>query len=189
MVYVIQVSWQLASRIRTELQFHPDPARKLPSYLYDTYHCCEFSVKLLMMDRNCPKHVEFHSKNKFENLVHLVGFIIRNLTRCTFTWKSNSLILSDSVGLLTDLSTSYLSIKNSPSVSFLTLSRSYSKTMEEEVVTILPAPTLLGEESGLYFTSHANLRSILTLRRLMSYIYVAPILDVSRSHTTTQHSR
>ena len=36
---------------------------------------------------------------------------------------------------------------------------------------------------------------ILTLRRLMSYIYIyiyiygAPILDVSRSHTTTQHSR
>ena len=27
--------------------------------------------------RNCPKHVKFYSKNKFENLVHLVGFIIR----------------------------------------------------------------------------------------------------------------
>jgi len=30
---------------------------------------------------------------------------------------------------------------------------------------------------------------LLTLRRLTSYIYGAPILDVSRSHTTTQHSR
>jgi len=30
---------------------------------------------------------------------------------------------------------------------------------------------------------------LLTLRWLMSYIYGAPILDVSRSHTTTQHSR
>jgi len=32
---------------------------------------------------------------------------------------------------------------------------------------------------------------LLTFRRLMSYIYIygAPILDVSRSHTTTQHSR
>ena len=31
----------------------------------------------------------------------------------------------------------------------------------------------------------------LTLRRLTLYIYIygAPILDVSRSHTTTQHSR
>ena len=27
--------------------------------------------------RNCPKHIEFYSKNKFEKLVHLVGFIIR----------------------------------------------------------------------------------------------------------------
>jgi len=42
--------------LRTELQFHPDPARKL---------------------WNCPKHVDFDSKNKFEKLVHLVGFIIR----------------------------------------------------------------------------------------------------------------
>jgi len=25
----------------------------------------------------CPKHVEFHSKNKLEKLLHLVGFIIR----------------------------------------------------------------------------------------------------------------
>ena len=27
--------------------------------------------------RNCPKHVDFYSTNKFEKLVHLVGFIIR----------------------------------------------------------------------------------------------------------------
>jgi len=36
--------------------------------------CCVYSEKLL---RNCPKHVEFYSKNTFEKLVHLVGFIIR----------------------------------------------------------------------------------------------------------------
>jgi len=39
--------------------------------------------------RNCPKHVEFHSKNKFEKLVYLVGFIITNSSRCTVTWTSN----------------------------------------------------------------------------------------------------
>ena len=27
--------------------------------------------------RNCLKHVEFYSKNEFEKLLHLVGFIIR----------------------------------------------------------------------------------------------------------------
>jgi hypothetical protein len=41
-------------------------------------YCCVYSARLLMMDREaCPKHVEFYSKNKFEKLVHLVGFIIR----------------------------------------------------------------------------------------------------------------
>jgi len=30
--------------------------------------------------RNFPKHVEFYSKNKFEKLVYLVGFITRNNT-------------------------------------------------------------------------------------------------------------
>jgi hypothetical protein len=41
------------------------------------------------VQRNCPKDVDFHSKNKFEKLVHLVSFIIRNLTLCKVTWTSN----------------------------------------------------------------------------------------------------
>ena len=35
------------------------------------------SEKLLMMDRGTAWNTEFYSKNKFEKLVHLVGFIIR----------------------------------------------------------------------------------------------------------------
>ena len=27
--------------------------------------------------RNCPKHAEFYSKSKFEELVHIVRFVIR----------------------------------------------------------------------------------------------------------------
>jgi len=42
---------------------------------------------------NCPKHVDFHSKNTFEKLVHLVGFVIRNLSRCTVTWTSNITVI------------------------------------------------------------------------------------------------
>ena len=34
--------------------------------------------------RNCPKHVEFHSKDKFEKLEHLVGFIIRKFPSTLF---------------------------------------------------------------------------------------------------------
>ena len=37
--------------------------------------------------RNCPKHVEFPSKNKFEKSVHLVGFIIRNCYNSCTTVK------------------------------------------------------------------------------------------------------
>jgi len=44
----------------------------------DIYHCCVYSEKTDDDgQRNCPKHVEFYSKNKFEKLVRLVGFIIR----------------------------------------------------------------------------------------------------------------
>jgi len=52
---------------------------------------------------------------------------------------------------------------------------------------------LLGAHHFLHF-SRIRVKS-LTLRLLMSYIYIyiyvcgAPILDVSRSHTTTHHSR
>jgi len=29
--------------------------------------------------RNCPKHEELYSINKFEKLMHIVGFIIRTI--------------------------------------------------------------------------------------------------------------
>jgi len=41
----------------------------------------------------------------------------------------------------------------------------------------------------MYYIFKSNGNYSLTLRRLMSYIYGAPIFDVSRSHTTTHHSR
>ena len=41
--------------------------------------------------RNCPKHVEFYSKNKFEKLVHLVGFVIRirGDELCRHAWEKH----------------------------------------------------------------------------------------------------
>ena len=45
---------------------------------YYIYHCCVYSEKTSGDGkRNCPKHAEFYSKNKFEKLVHLDSFIIR----------------------------------------------------------------------------------------------------------------
>jgi len=58
MVYVIQVCWQLKPLLHIPLlcvQWKtPDDGQ-----------------------RNCPKHIEFYSKNKLETLVYLFGFIIR----------------------------------------------------------------------------------------------------------------
>jgi len=59
--------------------------RLLSANLYDIYYCSVYSKKTPDdWQRNCPKHVEFHSKNKFEKLVHLVGFIIRNSRACSY---------------------------------------------------------------------------------------------------------
>jgi len=37
--------------------FRPDPARKLTANLYDIYHCCVYSEKLLMMDRGTVRNM------------------------------------------------------------------------------------------------------------------------------------
>jgi len=44
-----------ATRIGTD--FCSDPARKLSAKLYDTYHCCVYSEKLLMMDRETVRNM------------------------------------------------------------------------------------------------------------------------------------
>jgi len=71
MVYIIQ----LASRIRTDSSWSC-----LQAFSKPVWHIPLLSVQWKTPDdwqRNCPKHVEFYSKNKFEELVHLIGFIIR----------------------------------------------------------------------------------------------------------------
>ena len=57
-------------------KFRPEPTLKLLTNLY-VWWCVQWKTPD-DGQRNCPKHVEFYSKNKFEKLVHLVGFIIRN---------------------------------------------------------------------------------------------------------------
>jgi hypothetical protein len=37
--------------------FHSDPACKLSANLYDIYHCCVYSEKLLMMDRGTARNM------------------------------------------------------------------------------------------------------------------------------------
>jgi len=74
MVYVIQIWCQLASRIRMDPSWSCLQAVSKP-----VWHIPLLCVQWKTPDdgqRNCPKRVEFHSKNKFEKSVHLVGFII-----------------------------------------------------------------------------------------------------------------
>ena len=59
--------------------------------------------------------------------------------------------------------------------------------LNPELNPICSLLTLLGAHHFLH-VSRIRVK-LLTFRLLMSYIYGAPILDVSRSHTTTQHSR
>jgi len=59
------MSYRFADSLRTgsgRNQFRPGPGRKEKTPDEGR--------------RDWPKHVEFYSKNKFEKLVHLVGFII-----------------------------------------------------------------------------------------------------------------
>jgi len=46
--------WYMPYSIRT---FRPDPARKLSANLYDIYHCCAYSEKLLTMDRGTVRNM------------------------------------------------------------------------------------------------------------------------------------
>jgi len=69
---------------------------------HDINHCCACSGEKKTPDdgqKNCPKYVQFYSQNKFEELVHLVGFIIR--THCFLTAEfSNWCYLMESYDLL-----------------------------------------------------------------------------------------
>ena len=60
-------------------------------------------------------------------------------------------------------------------------------TLNAELNPICYLLALLGDHHFLH-VSMIRVK-LLTFRLLMSYIHGAPILDVSRSHTTTQHSR
>jgi len=47
--------------------------------VYAIQVCCVYSKKLLMMEqRNCPKHVEFYSKNKFVGFIIIIHMICLN---------------------------------------------------------------------------------------------------------------
>ena len=65
-----------------------------------------------------------------------------------------------------------------------------SRTFNPLSPELNPICYLLALFGAHHFLHVSRIRvKLLTFRLLMSYIYEAPILDVSRSHTTTHHSR
>ena len=88
MVYVLQVCWQLASRIRIE---------RVQSWSWSkavyksVWHIPLLCVQWKTPDdgqTNCPKPVEFHCKIKFEEIIATSWFYYKYLSRCTVTWTS-----------------------------------------------------------------------------------------------------
>ena len=70
---------------------------------------------------------------------------------------------------------------------FINVYESSFKPLNPELNPICYLLALLGAH---HFLRVSRIRvKLLTFRRLLSYIYGAPILDVSRSHTMTQQSR
>jgi len=68
-----------------------------------------------------------------------------------------------------------------------TIDVAYINPLNPELNPICYFLALLGAHHFLH-VSRIRVK-LLTFMRLMSYIHVAPILDVSKSHTTMQHSR
>ena len=92
-----RMSYWFADSLRAGSGWNPDPARKLSAKLYDIYHCCVYSEKLLMMDRGTVRNMQsFNPKINFEKLVH---FVIRK-SICN---HKNHLLFCDAPATFLDL--------------------------------------------------------------------------------------
>jgi len=122
----------------------------------------------------------------------ILSKVFTNLTSKEY----NNELIYDSVMVLGIAIISLHSINNG----FLQPTRSVYCAIRSDSLTVIninplnpelnPICYLLALLGAHHFLHVSRIRVIsLTLRRLMSYIYGAPILDVSRSHTTTRHSR
>jgi len=109
-------------------------------------------------------------------------------------WMLRSCVFTTKLYILHSILTQSCQLpKNPTSCCFLFKSHHVSQLalffnpLNAELNPICCLLALLGAHHFLHI-SRIRVKS-LALRLLMSYIYGAPILDVSRSHTTTHHSR
>jgi len=126
--------------------------------------------------------------NKLEKNCASSWFYYRNVSQCTVPWTSNFTMKLTATATWRacrnyGFHTRFLRVRHAGSCSSL----AKVNPLNPELNPICYLLALLGAHHFLH-VSRIRVK-ILTFGRLMSYIYGAPILDVSRSHTTTQHSR
>ena len=102
-------------------------------------------------------------------------------------WVTSKRHMTAEHGLARAVQTLQADVHSSPATSRLNWPHCRFNPLKPELNPICYLLALLGAHHFLHI-SRIRVK-LLTLRWLMSYIYGAPILDVSRSHTTTQHSR
>ena len=179
---------------------------------FHTYWCSPLNVKYICFPILCITYVELflaqwnisnlHSKWKqkyqyasyrvfvtvVQNWNMLINFNKISPTSELTEIKSKVLRLS-SVGTWVDRERLMCKTNRSIIANFCFLFREVFNPLNPELNPICYLLALLGAHRFLH-VSRIRVK-LLTFRPLMSYIYIygAPILDVSRSHTTTQHSR
>ena len=162
-------------------------------------YCRLCSVLCALWDYNDRRHMSsgWMQKKRYPNWCMLV--ICLDVSQNGFLFSSTSTFFASFV-LRVHNSSSFLPYSPSyylfffctcPSIysvpHLMLLFSSSFNPLKPELNPICYLLALLGAHHFLY-VSRIRVK-LVTFRWLMSYIYGAPILDVSRSHTTTQHSR
>ena len=113
-------------------------------------------------------------------------FLQRRVATRHYVNVTESGLSGDRVEFHRSLSDTYIYLHDQWSMSAAAQPVSLLNPLKPELIPICYLLALLPHH--FLHVSRVRVKS-LTIRLLMSYIYGAPILDVSRSHTTTQHSR
>ena len=167
---VITRSYDLRLRHRTQEKEIWSPSRNAAFKSIRTYHALwEFGLEQL---RPIPgSRVLLQKRTSLNNKIHCS---FRNATINDNVWQNRPLIRIRSRFVPIYTPNSYLRKTN-------------VNPLNPELNPICYLLALLGAHHFLH-VSRIRVK-LLTFRLLMSYTYRAPILDVSRSHTTMQHSR
>jgi len=151
---------------------------------------CQVEPRILQQQRSCGKRVR--SSLACNQMIHTSELILYHLQQrlsvFLIPWIPHEffLILLPTSSKLSQLADPYGITHGNTEIRILRKKKRFNP-LNPELNPICYLLALLGAHRFLH-VSRIRVK-LLTFRLLMSYIYGAPILDVSRSHTTTQHSR